>query len=56
MQGSELERVDRKIAELEFSSRMKNKTIIDNYAQIANKLQDGAEGSLSVLGMETGVK
>jgi hypothetical protein len=31
MQGSELEKVDRKIAELEFSIRIKNKTIMEKY-------------------------
>jgi hypothetical protein len=56
MQGSELEKVDRKIAELEFSIRMKNKTIIEKYAKIVNKLQDGSEGSLSVLSMKDSIK
>lgn len=49
IQGSELEKVDRKIAELEFAIRLKNKTIIQKYPQIVNKLADGSEGSLSLL-------
>lgn len=49
MQGSELQKVDRKIQEIEFSMREKNKEIIDRYSLIINKLEDGPEASLALL-------
>jgi hypothetical protein len=34
MQGSDLEKVERKFAEIEFSKREKEKTIFQNYSHI----------------------
>jgi hypothetical protein len=45
MQGSELEKVERNHAELEFSLREKNVTIKQNFAQILNKLENTEENS-----------
>ena len=41
MQGSDMEKIDRRLAELEFSKREKEKMILENYAQIQNKLENG---------------
>ena len=40
MQGSDLERVERKHAELEFSLREKNATKCDSFSHITNKMED----------------
>lgn len=56
MQGSELQKVDRKIQEIEFSMREKNKEIIDRYSFIINKLEDGPEGSLALLDFKDQIK
>ena len=49
MQGSDLERVERKHAEMEFILREKDKTIRQDYAQIMSKLENGSEDSLQIL-------
>lgn len=56
MQGSELQKVDRKIQEIEFSMREKNKEIIDRYSLIINKLEDGPEGSFTLLDFRDQIK
>ncbi len=38
MQGSDLEKIERKHAELEFAIRDKDKTICQKYASIVNKM------------------
>ena len=42
MQGSDLEKIERKHAELEFSVRDKETLIIQQFAQIVNKLPGGS--------------
>ena len=42
MQGSDLEKIDRRLAELEFSKREKEKMIFENYISVQNKLENGS--------------
>ena len=51
MQGSDLEKVTRKFAELEFSIREKEKVLFENYAMIQNKLENGSDNTMSLLDM-----
>ena len=49
MQGSDIEKIERKFAELEFSVREKEKVIVQNYAKVMNRLENGASSSLNML-------
>ena len=52
MQGSDLEKVGRKYAELEFSIREREKMISQNYSNVQNKLENGQEDTLDLLDMQ----
>ena len=52
MQGSDLEKVGRKYAELEFSIREREKMISQNYSNVQNKLDNGQEDTLDLLDMQ----
>ena len=51
MQGSDLEKVERKFAEIEFSKREKEKTIFQNYSHIQSKLENGSESAFDLIPM-----
>lgn len=52
MQGSDLDKVERKFAELEFSIREKNKAICQRYPQLMNKMERGSQGTVDVLDLK----
>lgn len=52
MQGSDLEKVERKHAEMAFAIREKELTIFKNFASVQNKLENGHLSILDVLKFE----